>query len=254
MEESSESGGFLSLDVNSFDTASLIARVDAPEMQTSTVPHKFNADDEGGYRIGGPAVYRVPGLFDRYKNVDRYRKSSLPNRPESPSDQWFVIRKDNPPLFTYVTRKEYVQQFRRELETFKSQQLESDRAWAKQSGTDNAAWLAKFAKGMDAYMRAVDEYLKGAGAEELARPDSSLLPHLPIDPDDPQLRFRESDDHFVYVNQGYLDRKQPHHIPRFIVIRLTIRGMANPPAWEKRFRDQLQTGLDFGAFKALLGP
>lgn len=251
--ESGESGVFLNLDVNSFDTASLIARVDAPEMRTATAPLKFNADDDGGYRIGGRAVYRIPGVADRYQDVDRYTKSSTPGRAESPSDQWFVVRKDDAPLFAYVTRKQYLQQFRAELETFKARQIESDRAWAKASGTDNADWQARLAKGMDSYVRAVDAYLETSTEADLAQPVSEPLPHLPVDLDNPQVRFRDGEHRIAFLNQDYLNKKQPLHVPQFIVIRLTIREMANPPAWERRFRDQIQTGLDFAALKALLG-
>lgn len=252
--ESTESGVFLNLDVNSFDTASLIAPVDAPQFNTPNGSAKLNSGPEGGYLIGGRVVYRIPSLAESFRGVDRYSKTPMQGRGAQPAHQWFVVRNGDTPLFTPITRAQYLAQFRRELETYKARQIEMDLDWARQSGTNNAEWITKFSSAMDAYMLAVDSYLNNSPSPELARPMSGKLPLLPIDMDNPRLTFSEEDSFLVHLNQGYLDKARPLHVPQFFVIRLSIRDMRGPqPPWERRFRDQIQAGLDFNALKALLG-
>lgn len=251
--ESVESGVFVNVDVNSFSTTTLLSIVTAPEMSTSGGSVQFNADEEGNYRIGGRLVYRVPSVSDRYGQADRYARASRANRGGAPTEQFLVVRKNETPLLIYVTRREYLKQFRSELETYKMREVEGNRANAGLPGASSAEWQAKFVKGMDAYVRAVDAYLSNAPEAELNRPVSGLLPHFPVDLDNPQVKFVEGDYHLAFQNHDYLDKKQPHHIPQFIVIRWSIKDTAASPAWERRFRDHISGRLDIAALRALLG-
>lgn len=247
--ESSTTGVFLNVDVNSFWKTSLLSPVTAP---ASTGSSKFNADEDGNYRIGGRLVHRVPGVYDRYKEADRYSKLSRSNRGGAPTEQFFVVRKNETPLFEYVTRREYLKQFRGELEYYKSLELERFQANAGDSAF-TADWQARFVKGLDAYIRAVDAYMRSAPETELSRAVSELLPHFPGELDNPQVDFKEGDHHLAWLNPDYLDKKMPHHVPQFVVIRWTIKDTPKPAAWEQRFRDSISNRLDFAAIKALLG-
>lgn len=247
--ESSTTGVFLNVDVNSFWKTSLLSPVTAP---ASTGSSKFNADEDGNYRIGGRLVYRVPSVYDRYNEADRYSKLSRANRGGAPTEQFFVVRKSETPLFTYVTRRDYLKQFRDELGYYKSLELERFRANAGDPAF-SAEWQARFLKSIDAYIRAVDSYIKDAPETELIRPISELLPHFPVELDNPHVDFKEGDYHLAWLNPDYLDKKQPHHVPQFVVIRWTIKDTAKPAAWEQRFRNSISTRLDFAAIKALLG-
>ena len=251
--ESGESGVFINVDVNSFSTSSLISAVTAPTISTSGGPLTPNADENGDYRIGGQPVYQIPSVSRPYKGADHFAKASMTRSGQPPAEQYFVFRKRDMPLFSYVTRRDYLKQFRGELEAYKSRELEAGRANAGRPGASTSEWLAKFSRGMDAYIKSVDAYLTNQPEAELSRPVSELLPHFPIDLENPELKLRDGDRHLIYLNQAYLDKKQPYHIPQFIVIRLSIREMANSPAWEKRFQSQVSGQLDFAAISALLG-
>jgi hypothetical protein len=244
--ESSESGVFLNLDVNSFSTTNLLSIVTAPEINTTARSRKLNADDEGNYQIGGRLVYRVPAIHDRLHQADRYARTSRANRGGAPTEQFIVLRKYESPLFTYVTRRDYLQQFRAELLTYKQQQMEIDRA-----SSAKPEWQAKFARGMDAYLQAVDAYLRSAPAAELDRPVSELLTYFPIDIDNPKVEFRDGDFHLVRFNSDYLDKKLPLHIPQFIVLRWSIKDTPQPAAWERRFREHFSAKLDLAATRSL---
>lgn len=251
--ESVESGVFINVDVNSFTTTTLLSIVTAPEMSTSGGALKFNADEEGNYRVGGRLVYRVPSVWDRHEQADRYARASRSNRGGAPTEQFIVVRKRETPLLNYVTRREYLKQFRGELETYKTREVEGHRANAGRPGASSAEWQAKFVQGIEAYIRAVDGYLRSAPEAELNGPVSELLSHFPMDLDNPQVKFRDGDHYLAYPNQDYLDKKQPHHIPQFVVIQWSIKDTAASPAWERRFRDHISGRLDMAAIQALLG-
>lgn len=250
--ESVESGVFINVDVNTFLNTSMLSIVTAPEISTSAGSVKLNADEEGNYRIGGRIAYRVPAVATRSADADRYSITSRADRGGAPTEQYIVLRKNETPLFTYITRREYLQQFRGELETYKSREMEGARANAGTPGASNPEWQARFAKGMDAYLRSVDAYLRSAPEAELSRPVSELLSHFPIDLDNPQVRFRQDDFHLVHFNHTYLDKKLPLHIPQFIVIRWSVKDTPKSPAWEANFREHISNRLDFAAIRALL--
>lgn len=135
LAETGESGVGINVDVNRFGTAVLLSPVDAPSMNTSGGELRFNADELGQYLINGRRVYRIPAIAGQHRGVDYYTNQRYYTRPgDPPYQQWFVVRKPDLPLFTYVTRREYVEQFRNELKTFTARQIENDREFARLFG------------------------------------------------------------------------------------------------------------------------
>lgn len=250
--EGGESGVFVNVDVNSFSTAGLLSNATAPYVSTSGGNLTFNADEDGNYRVAGRRVYLVPRVHERGKGADRYARASMANRGGAPTEQFVVVRREDRPLFTYVTRREYLQQFRGELEAYKSRETEAHRANAGRPGASSAEWQERFARGMDAYIASVDAYLKDSPDAELARPVSKLPTHFPIDLDSPRVKLEEGDHHLAYLNPDYRDKALPHHVPQFIVLRWSIKDTPTPAAWEKRFREHISGRLDLAALRTLL--
>ncbi len=248
--ESGESGVWIGADVNQLP---MLVEVAPPTILVSGGEIKLNTGPNGRYHINGQPVYQAPSVHDRYRGIERYVRASRKDSSGAPTEQFLLVGPGEKQLVSYVNRREYLRQFRGELETYQSRETEAYRANAGTPGASSAEWLARFVRMMTGYIRAVDAYLKNSTEAELNRPVSELLPLFPADPDNPQVKFRDGDYHLVFVNAGYFDRRLPHHIPQSIVITLSIRDMENPPAWERRFRDSISNQLDFAAIKALLG-
>lgn len=248
--ESVESGVSVTIHVNEFST--LLSKLTAPSVSTSGGELTFNADEDGNYRVGGRPVYLIPSVHERHEGADRYATASRANRGGAPTEQFLVVRREDRPIVTYVTRRDYLQQFRRELEVYTSREIEGSRATAGLPGASTADWQASFVRGMGAYVAAVDAYLRNAPADDLARPVTGLLTHFPIDLENPRLKFAEGDYHLAYLNPDHRDRTLPHHVPQFIVVRWTIKDTTTPATWEMRFRDHISDRLDVAALRALI--
>lgn len=254
LAELGESGVFINVDVNSLEGAGFLMPVAAPSMQTPAGEVQVNAagTDEGQYTIGGRRVFLMPADAGTHRGVDHYTRREYGGNDEPPDWQWFVVRRPDVPVVIPVTRREYVQQFRRELESFTSSELAVQRAWARQTGDESVrAHAEAFARSQAAYLQAVDEYLQRATEEELARPVHELLMFFPRDPDHPGVDFREGDRVMAWLNPAYLDPTLPHHVPQLIVIRLSARAGRYP--WEAHLRDRFSNGLDFDTLRALVG-
>lgn len=254
LAELGESGVFINVEVNRLESASLLMPQEAPSTQTLSGEVKFNAasSDDGQYTLGGKRVFLVPAAAGTHRGSDHYVRHQYA-APGSPPDwQWFVIRKPGVPLFIPVTRGDYAQQFRRELERFTALEGENQREWARQSGDNSAAaQAADFARSQAAYMRALDDYINTAGDAELARPVFEPLMFIPRDPDNPAVQFREGDRVMAVLNPAYMNASLPAHVPQFIVVQLSAQASRFP--WESALRERVMDGLDFDAMVALLG-
>lgn len=254
LAELGESGVFINVDVNRFESAGLLMKASARTMRTVKGEVAINAagDEDGQYTIGGRRVFLIPATAGEPRGVDYYAMNEYSRTGDPPDWQWFVVRKPGVPLVVPVTRREYAQQFRNELETFTARELESRQEWARQSGdTSAASHDAAFARSQAAYLRAVDDYLNNAGERELARPVSEHLMFIPSDPDNPAVRFRDDDRVMAVLNPAYMDPALPAHVPQFIVIQLSARAGRYP--WEKDLRARISSGLDVDALRGLLG-
>lgn len=191
LAELGESGVFINVDVNNVERAGLLMSQQAPSMQALKGEMSFNAagDADGQYTIDGKRIFLVPPDTGEHRGVEHFVKHEYAGRAEPPDRQWFVVRRPDVPLVIAVTRREYVQQFRGELELYTTRELERRREWTSQSGDANAASHdAAFGQSQAAYRRAVDEYL----------------------------------------NPAYMDPKLPRHVPQFIVIQLSARAGRYP--------------------------
>ncbi len=249
--EGVETGTFINVDVNSFGT--LVSRVGAPEINTFGGDLKLHGDELGNYLIDGKPVYHLPIIAGEHRGVDYYTNHRYSKPGEIPAEEWVLFRRSDVPPFTYVTRGEYIRQFRDELATYKVRQIEGDREFAKLSGdTDAPERIAAFERTMDAYLKAIDDYLADESEDELNRPVSELLSLFPRDPDQPEITFREGDFHLVYLNPDHLDPTLPHHVPQFIVLQLGVRGADTRFPYRRQFRERIMNGLDFEAMRALI--
>lgn len=236
LAESTESGVAINVDVNSFRSTGLLARVDSPSVPTAKGEIRLNDDGHGQYMVSRRRVYRIPVFAGQHRGVEYYTNRRHLSRPgEPPYEQWFVVRKPGAPMFRYVTRREYADQFRQELSTTAAAQEPSTRRIS------------------DDYLLAVERYLRDSDEQELSRPVSEPLPFFPRDPDKPEVVFTEGDFAMVYLNLDFMDPGLPRHVPQFVAIRLSARGQPGTAAWELRFRERISDGLDFQALRNLIG-
>jgi hypothetical protein len=254
LAEYGESGVFVNVEVNRFESAGLLVAASAPSMSTSAGQHRFNPADgeDTQYTIGGRRIFLMPTTSGTHRGADYYAKHEYATDRDPPDWQWFVIRKPDVPLLLPVTRREYVQQFRSELQDYTEREIANRLEWARQSGDNTVvAQVPVFARGQAAYLQAVDDYLARADAAELARPVSAPLMFLARDPDNPAVQFRDGARIMATLNPAYLDTRVPAHVPRFIVIQLSARATRHP--YEANLRERIAAGLDIDALKALLG-
>jgi len=253
LDEHSESGVFINVDVNGIGASALARVTGAPSMSTADGTHYFNAADSGNsqYTIGGRRVFRIPTVQGSHRGVDYYADNEYTRDDDPPDWQWFVLRKPDAPLFIPVTRRDYLQQFRRELEEYTEREIAGLMRRVRVEGDPSASsYLPVFARGQAAYRHAVDEYRARAGEVELSKPVSEHLMQMPRDPDDPRVEFRDGDRIMAVINPAYLDTTLPHHVPQFIVVQLSARAQRYP--WEAALRERFARPFDFDAMRALL--
>lgn len=251
--EYGESGVFVNVEVNRFESAGLLIAASAPSMNTVDGEHRFNAADADAdqYTIAGQRVFLMPKSSGTLRGVDHYTKNEYSRNDDPPDWQWFVIRKADVPLLLPVTRREYVQQFRSELQDYTEREIAKLLQAARSGDNSASAYVPVLARGQAAYLQAVDDYLAQADAAELARPVSEPLMFLARDPDNPSLRFADGDRIMATLNPAYMDPSLPAHVPQFIVIQLSARATRHP--YEANLRERVMTGLDVDALRGMLG-
>lgn len=252
LHEYTESGVYLLVDVNSFDTTSLLVPVGAPEVRTLKGSRRLFTGEDGAYRVQGRRVYRIPAAAGTHRGVDHYTRHAYTREGATPDRQWFVVRKPGVPLFIPLTRRAYVAQFRDELQATMEGEIAILREVARQPGhPGNHDHEASYTRVMTAYLAAVDRYLAQSTEDELNRPVHDKLPFFPADTDQPTLRFDTGDRIMVTLNPAAFDPKLPGHVPQFIIVHLAAGHSRQ--LYERRVRDRITDGLDFAALQALIG-
>ena len=108
LAEMGESGIFINVDVNRFESAGLLMKAAAPTMSTLKGELTFNAagDEDGQYTLAGKRVFLMPVTAGEHRGVDYYAKHEYSRTGNPPDWQWFVVRKPGVPLVVPVTRRE----------------------------------------------------------------------------------------------------------------------------------------------------
>lgn len=253
--ESVETGVYLVFHVNSYQ--SVASSVSAPEVPGTNRRLGVMKGSESDYSINGRRVFHIHEHFVGSNGwMDHYTEKIYAG--EEPRQQWYIVRKENVPLFSYVTRREYLSQFREEIKIYREEHIrhvnEEYRKYPE-FFKQEFEWLGEFIERAENAIRLVDNYLMNEGEEELQKPVSELLNHgYFIYTDEPEIKFREDRFHLVYYNDEYLDEKLPHHIPQFIVVELSgpAYDKTGRDAWKYNFRKKMMEGLDFEAMHKIL--
>jgi uncharacterized protein (TIGR02145 family) len=246
--ETFETGVYLTFHINTYE--SFAQPVDAPEVPQSKVRLGLMKGSESGYSINGQRVFYIHENFVSTNGwMDHYTEKIYAE--EEPRRQWYIIRKENVPLFRYVTRREYLEQFREEIREYRAEYIRIVQDYYNkypEYGREQYDQIPDFEKKAEKVVRLVDEYLQNNSEAELSKPVSEMINHTMIlFMDEPEIKFREDRFHLAYFNEDYLYKKLPHHIPQFMVIELS--GPAHDKtgrfAWKYNFRKSMQEGLDF---------
>lgn len=252
--ESVETGVYLEFYVNNF--SDFVSPVGAPTMNESNLRYFPAAKDDDTYTIGGKRVFRIPiNHISSNSGMDQYTEKIYGNN--EPRERWFILRKENVPLFRYITRKEYIIQFKEEIRLYKNEYIQyvktnyQKHPEAMQSTFD---WLPKFEANAEKLTRRIDEYLQNSSTEELNKPMAELIHYGILFNDDPKLRFLEDRFHLVFINEDYFDLKKPVHIPQLIIVKLSSPPANKNPeyAWRDHFRNSIINGLDMKAISSMI--
>ena len=246
---------------------SLKFSINNPEIFASHItPYKVNGTDhyigamknaESAYGINGQSVFLIHENFVSTNGwLDHYTEKIYRN--EEPTQQWYIIRRENEPLFRYVTRKEYLTQFREEIKEYRDvyiRHIENQYKKYPESFKQTYEGLDDYRRRAENAIRLVDNYLKNKSHEELSKPLSELINfEYILYSDATELKFREDRFLLAFFNENYLDKKLPLHIPQFIVVFLSgsAHDKTGPHAWKYNFRKKMMDGLDFKAMYNML--
>ncbi len=241
--------------------------INNPEVFASHItPYKVNGTDhyigamknaESEYGINGKRVFLIHENFVSTNGwLDHYTEKIY--RDEEPTQQWFIIRRENEPLFRYVTRKEYLTQFREEIKEYRDvyiHHIENQYKKYPESFKQTYEGLDDYKRRAENAIRLVDDYLKNKSREELSKPLSELINfEYILYSDATELKFREDRFHLAFFNEEYLDKKLPLHIPQFMVVFLSgsAHDKTGPDSWKYNFRKKMMDGLDFKAMYNML--
>jgi hypothetical protein len=252
--ETVETGVGLEFNVNSYDA--FASPINAPEV--SGTGQLIGAINESGmYGINGKMVFLIHENFVSSNGwMDHYTEKIY--RDEIPRQQWYIIRRENTPLFTYVTRKEYLTQFQEDIKNYRDIYIRSIEDGFKKypdSYRQTYDGLDDYRKRVQNAIRLVDDYLLNKSEEDLRKPLSELI-HVErlLYSGDTELKFREDRFHLAFFNEKYLDKKLPLHIPQFIIVKLSApaHDKSGPHAWKYNFRRKMMEGLNFEAIHNML--
>jgi len=253
--ETYETGVYLVFHVNNYNAFAF--PITAPEV--SGTKHRIGVmkDSESDYSINGQRVFLIHENFVSSNGWrDHYTEENYAGR--EPRQQWFVIRKENVPLFRYVTRREYLMQYREEIKTYRDlyiRHIENEYKKYPEILREEYERLGEFKGRTENAIRLVNDYLMNKSEEELTKPVSELIHHsYIIYADEPELKFREGRFHMVFLNEEYLDEKLSHHIPQFVIVELSApaHDKTGPDSWKYNFRKKMMEGLDFTSIYNML--
>lgn len=191
------------------------------------------------------------------KKVEYYAADYRGNNTESAGVQYFIVKKEEVPLFIPVQRKEYLLQFREELKEYISLEKTRLQNWIKIAPEDESSknFLIRFESFMGKYQKAVDDYLTNISNEELSKTVFELLPLIPSNTVSPAVEFSEKGKtQLVYYNDKYMNPKLKDDVPQFIIIELRAEGdnRENRFQWRWKLREKFSDNLDFEGLKKLL--
>jgi hypothetical protein len=256
-EEIESTNVWLTVGVNCFYSTWFLSGVSPPQAGPRDSDKKFNANGDETYTISGKTVYTIPAYKSEIKGTDYYAADYRGNDTESAGVLYFIVKKDDVPLFIPVQRKEYILQFQKELEEYIS--LEKDRLqkWIKIAPEDESSknFLPRFESLMERYQKAVDDYLTNSSAEELSKTVYELLPLIPSNTESPAVEFMEKGkSQLVYYNDKYMNPKLKDDVPQFILIELRAEGDNGETRnkWRWELREKFSNDLDFRGLKKLL--
>jgi hypothetical protein len=237
--ETFETGVYLVFHINNY--APFVFPVNAPEVPGTE--QLIGAIDESDifYGINGKRVFLIHENFVSSNGwMDHYTEKIY--RDEIPRQQWYIIRRENTPLFSYVTRKEYLKQFREEIKTYTDiymRHVKDEYKKYPESFKQTYEGLDDYRKRVQKAIRLVDEYLLNKSEDELGKPLSELI-HFEVllYSEDTELKFREDRFHMAFFNEEYLDKKLPLHIPQFIIVELSApaHDKSGSDFWKYNFR------------------
>ncbi|MFD2201979.1 hypothetical protein [Shivajiella indica] len=246
--ETYETGVYLSFQINNYEP--FVSPITAREVFGTDYRIGVVKGSESDYGINGQRVFLIHENFVSSNGwMDHYTEEIYGGR--EPRQQWFVIRKENVPLFRYVTRKEYLTQFREELFTYRDIYVESiEEGYKKfpESYSQVYESLGEFKIQTENAVKRVDNYLQNSSEEELNKQVSELFFHGNfIMENETEINFRKDRFHMVFVNEDYMDKKLPHHIAQFVIVELSapVQDKTGRYAWKYNFRQKMMEGLDF---------
>lgn len=246
--ETYETGVYLSFQINNYEP--FVSPITAREVFGTDYRIGVVKGSESDYGINGQRVFLIHENFVSSNGwMDHYTEEIYGGK--EPRQQWFVIRKENVPLFRYVTRKEYLTQFREELYTYRDIYIESiEEGYKKFPESYSRVYesLAEFKIQTENAVKRVDNYLRNSSEEELTKRVSELFFHGNfIMENEPEINFRKDRFHMVFVNEEYMDKKLPYHIPQFVIVELSApaQDKTGSYAWKYNFRQKMMEGLDF---------
>jgi hypothetical protein len=253
--ETFETGVYLVFHINNY--APFVFPVNAPEVPGSDLRIGFLEGSYSDYGINGQRVFQIPVNFVGSNGwMDHYTEKIYSN--EEPREQWFVIRKENIPLFRYITRMEYLQQYREEIKAYRDEYLRvTEESYKKYPEAFSGSYksLPEFKKRAEYVVSLIDDYLKNKSEEELNLPFSELINHnLLLFSDQSEIKFHEGRFHLAFFNEEYLDKNLPHHIPQFIIVELSgpAHDKTGRDSWKYNFRKKMMAGLDFTSIHNML--
>lgn len=256
-EEIESTNVWLTVEVNSFPGTWFLSVVSPPQADPGDSDKKFNANADENYTISGKTVYSIPAYKSETNGIEYYAADYRGNDTENSGVLYFIVKKDEAPLFIPVQRKEYILQFQKELEEYIS--LEKDRLqkWIKIAPEDESSknFLTKFESFMEKYQKAVDDYLTNSSAEELSKTVYELLPLIPSNTESPAVEFMEKGKtQLVFYNDKYMNPKLKDDVPQFIIIELRAEGKNGDTRykWRWELREKFSNQLDFEGLKKLL--
>lgn len=245
-----ETGVYLNIAINNFEN--FASHVTAQQVAGTNKYIGSVKNSESDYGINGKRVFLIPGDFINSNGWKDHYSEKLYSG-EEPAEQWFIIHREKEPLFNFVTRREYMTQFREEIREYRDvyiRHIESEYKKYPESYKSVYDDLGNYKTKSDHAIKRVDDYLKSKSEEDLNKPVSNPFNfEMFIHSDDMEIKFREDRFYMAYFNDAYLDKKLPLHIPQFMIVQLsaTSHDKTGKNVWKYNFRQKMMGSLDFKA-------
>ena len=257
VKETEATNVWLTVTVNSLENSWFLSVISPPQAGPGENDKKFNTDADENYTISGKTVYAIPAYKSEIRGAEYFAADYRGMNAEDAGIQYFIINKEEVPLFIPIQRKEYMLQFQKELAEYHLTEKNRLQKWINIAPEDESSknFLRKFDEFMGKYQKSVDVYLKTASTEELSKPVNDLLPLLPANTDNPEVEFTDyGKKQVVYFNEKYMNVKLKADQPQFIIVELRAAGDDgdNRFKWRWELRKLLNNALNFDELRKLL--